>query len=100
VRLVYHVTGGFGKVDRGSWFSSGETRSDQYAAAHTSWGDTFIHYYAGLPIHIRDQTNGHHTEGMDCWKLRPVQLKMRVNIEYMLLEILKCTEHIRCFRRS
>jgi len=69
MRVVPFVTGGFGKVDRGSWFSSGETGSDQYAAEHTSWSNTFVHHHAGLPIHFRDQTHGHHTEGMNFGNL-------------------------------
>jgi hypothetical protein len=69
VSIAYLLTGGFGKVDRGSWFSFGEARSVQYAATNAKWYDSFIHHHAGLSIHFRDQTYGHHSEGMNCGKV-------------------------------
>lgn len=70
--VVSFLTGGFGKVDRGSWFSSSEARSVQYAPANTCWDDSLVHHHASLSIHFRDQTYGYHTEGMNCGKFRPM----------------------------
>jgi hypothetical protein len=80
LRIVSFLTGGFGKVDRGSWFSSGEARSVLYAATNTSWGDSFIHHHASLSIHFRDKTYGHHTEGMSCGECGQVQPNISFNI--------------------
>jgi hypothetical protein len=57
------LAGGFGKMDRGSRLSASEARPGQYAPTNTIRDDSLIHHHASLPIHFRDQTYGHHTEG-------------------------------------
>ncbi len=58
-------SGGAGAVDRERWPDPGEQRPNLPAAEDSFWTDSLLLHPADLPLHLREQKDGHHRQGVE-----------------------------------
>ena len=65
VYVIFTSSGGAGAVDTECRPDPGEQRPELPAAEDSFWTDPLLPHPADLPLHLREQKDGHHRQGVE-----------------------------------